>query len=225
MSADDNKESLDIQKGAAAEAPEHDELQEVMTLLREYAAPVAVGLGIVLAVFLGFTAWRSYKNGLEKTASASLLTARSAQDLENIVAQYPGTASAPTALLTLAAEYLHSGQYLNAQNAYSRFETQFPDHPMRPVAQIGMAYCIEAEGRFADADAAFKVFASANPDHYLVPVAILGQARCQEQLNNLEGARKIYDDFIAANPESPWLPQAKTALLYLEKNMRLAQKK
>ncbi|MGD9875111.1 MAG: tetratricopeptide repeat protein [Kiritimatiellia bacterium] len=225
MSAEENKENLEIQKTDAAEAPQGDELQEVMTLVREYAAPVAVGLGIVLAVFLGFTAWRNYKTGLERTASTSLMTARSAQDLENIVSQYPGTPSAPTALLTLAAEYLHSGQYLNAQNAYSRFEMQFPEHPMRPAAKIGAAYCIEGEGRYADADAAFKDFVSSHPDHYLTPVAILGQARCQEQLNNAEGARKIYDDFIAANPESPWLPQARTALLYLEKNMRLAQKK
>ena len=224
MNGEEKKENLDVQETGAGAPAAPEEVQEVMELVREYAVPAAIGLGLVLVVFLGFTAWRGYKRGLSERAATGLLTARSVQDLENVVTQFPDTPSAPAALLTLAAEQLHSGQYLNAQNAYGRFEMQFPDHPLRPVARIGTAYCMEGDGRIAEADAAFRAFAAEYPDHYLAAVAVIGQARCQEQLNNLEGAREIYDDFIAANPESPWIQQAKTALLYLEKNMRLAQK-
>jgi len=224
MSGEEKKENLDVQEPVTAAPADKEEVQQVMDLVREYAVPAAIALGLVLVVILGFTAWRGYKKGLAERAATGLLTARTVQDLENVVSQFPETPSAPAALLTLAAEQLHSGQYLNAQNAYGRFEMQFPNHPLRPVARIGTAYCMEGDGRLAEANAAFRAFAAEYPDHYLAGVAVIGQARCQEQMNNLEGARKIYDDFIAANPDSPWLQQAKTALLYLEKNMRVAQK-
>jgi len=202
---------------------EQEEVHEVVNVLREYGVSIAIGVGAALLIFLGMAVYRSYRSDQALRAAQALASARSLDQLQQIVNSYGSTPSAPPAMLALASQQYYNGDYALAMNTYAEFETKYPEHMMRPAAELGQAYCMEAEGMLEQARERYNRFAQMHPAHFLAPLAIFGQARCFEQEKQFDEARAIYEDFIAENPDSPWAPQAETALLYVDKDLRALQ--
>lgn len=206
-------------------APDHGAADhEAHELIREYGQPVAIGLVIAVAIFLGITMYRYQQQSAREHASELLINARSFDDLQHIIDQYAKTPSAPLALLGLAAERYREGQYELAQLHYNQFIERHPDHPMRAAAELGLAYCEEAFGFAGQAMARYHQFGQTHPDHYLLPLAVFGQARCLALMNQAEQAVRLYESFLEENPDSPWRAQARTAKLYTEKEMRARER-
>lgn len=203
--------------GAVAAAGE---AYEALALVKEYARPVLLGLGLAALVYLGLVWFRVRKHRREEEASFRLAGAATAEHLQQLLRDYGNAAVAPAAQLQLAAAYLHSGQAALAEEAFREFERRYPDHFMRPAAQLGQAYCAEAAGQWEEAITRFTAFVQQHKDHFLTPMAELGRARCLEQAGRLEEARAAYEDFIASHPDSRWKAQAETSLLYVQKEMR-----
>ncbi len=199
------------------------ELEELMKFLRVYGWPVAAGIGLALAAFLGYTSYVHYQHGTEKRAMELLTRATTTEDMEHILRNYEDSQAAPMALLSLASTQFRNAQYPQAYDAYTRFLETYPDHEMIPEAKIGAAYCLEALNRPDQAHLAFTAFMENFPDHYLSETALFGSARTLSLQGQYEEAIAIYEQFIEENPDSPWLPQAETARIYTEKNKRAAQ--
>ncbi|MBU0678373.1 MAG: tetratricopeptide repeat protein [Verrucomicrobia bacterium] len=202
------------------EAEHHDDLQQALNLLKEYAQPIAISVGAALVVFLGVTGYRQIKSSKQERAARLLSAATSVEQLQEIVQDYATTPSAPIAKLNAAARLFHSGQFELARLEYSQFLRDYPDHMMKPAADLGMAYCQEASGETEEALAEFDHFTEANPDHFLTPLAVISSARCLEELGRLEQAQAVYKDFIEKNPETAWAPQVQNSLMYVEKEIR-----
>jgi predicted negative regulator of RcsB-dependent stress response len=198
---------------------EHEDLQ-VLHFLKEYGMPLVLGVSVALLAYLGFVTYKNHQAGIRRRAAQNLMQAQSAEQLQAIVDQYPNTPSAPIAMLTLAANYLHGGQYPMARNQYARFEREHADHMLKPAAVLGQAYCVEAEGNPEGALASYQKFQDEYAGHFLLPQAIFGQARCLEQLGRFEEAKTVYEEYLEANPESRWAPQAESSLLYVDKTQR-----
>ncbi|MBN1270419.1 MAG: tetratricopeptide repeat protein [Kiritimatiellae bacterium] len=204
------------------EAPKT-EAELLFDYAREYLRPIVIGVVAALVIYGGWVGYRIRKQGREEQANQRLAGATTIEQVQQVARDYEDTSAGPSAQLTLAAGYLHAGQYALAQETYKEFEARYSDHEMRPAAQLGLAYCAEAGGQIDDALARFTAFAEQYKNHYLAPVALLSRARCLEQAGRFDEAKAAYEDFIAANPESRWVPQAETALLYVEKEMRARQ--
>jgi outer membrane protein assembly factor BamD (BamD/ComL family) len=140
-----------------------------------------------------------------------------------VVDQYPSTPAAPLAMLSVAAQHYDAGQYELAQHMFAEFLQRHPNHDLKAIAELGQAQCLEATGRFNEAVDAFSKFLAAHPDHYLTPVAMFAKARCLEQGGQLQDAKAIYEDYLAANPTNDWSARAQSSLLFVEKQIRLAQ--
>ena len=223
--ADEPKQEQQVEPVQAPEEVQLTEKQQMLALFREHVQPVLIGLAIALAAVLGYGAYKNYKQSTAMRASQMLMSSRSAEQLQQVINQYPSTPSAPIAMLTLAAEQFRAGQYDLAQLTYGQFKQQFPQHPMAAAADLGKAQCLEASGQIDQALAAYEAFAAANPAHFLTASAIFGKGRCLAQMGRYADAKAVYEDYVAANPESGWVPLADSAMLFVDKELRAQQKK
>ncbi len=203
------------------ELHEH-ENEQVLEFLREYGIPIVIGVVAALVIYLGYMVYSNYRVSLAERAAQGLMVARTPQELEEVVNKYSSTPAAPVAMLSLASTYLHGGQYQLSREIYTRFQNEYPKHDMYATAEMGLAYCAESEGNLEDALQRFTTFVDNHPEHFLMQLALFSRARCMEQLGRYSDAKAVYEDFIAAHPESRWVPQAETALLYVDKDLRLS---
>ena len=195
-------------------------MDDPMEILRQYGPPVAIGLTLAVIIFLAFTFHRHRQEAARAQASELFMQAQSPEQLQAIIDDFPGTVTAPIALLSLASERFHGGDYGLAATHYRQFLERYPDHIMRPTAELGLVYCDEAQGLHNEALNGFETFlATHGEDHFLASPARLGKARVLGLLGRFDEARAIYDA-ILDDPDHPWRAQARSDKLYLEKEMR-----
>ena len=219
------KAEQQVEPAPAPEAAPQTETQQLLAIFREHVQPILIGLGIALAVILAYGAFKNFKQSTAMRASQMLMSSRNAEQLQQVIQQYPSSPSAPIAMLTLASEYFKAAQYDQAQAVYAQFRQKFPKHPMTLMADLGKAQCLEASGQLDQALSMYEAFVVANPAHFLAPSAIFGKGRCLAQMGRFAEAKAVYEDFIAANPNSAWNTQADSAMLFVDKELRAHQKK
>lgn len=210
-------------QGAAAPGAAPPADRDLLDFLKTHIHAVAIAGGLAILVAVIAVAYLTQQRRNSETASQMLGVAQTSKQLEELLAQYPSSSSAPIALLALAANQYAAGAYDQALIFYMRFLQQYPKHHMAPAAELGKALCFEGRGEGEQALAAFTAFQAAHPDHFLQPQALMGKARCLQQLNRPAEARAVYEDFIAANPKSDWKSQMEMALRYLERAEREPQ--
>lgn len=213
---------------APEEKPKHaqpKELAEIKKWLREYGTSTGITVALALALFLGVTLYRMNRSSSERRASELLVQAQSPDDFQQVVDQYAGTTAAPVALLSMASSRFHEGRFDVALTLYQQFLDEHPEHPLATAAVLGQAYCQEGLMQWDTALDAFRAFAGKHPQHALEPLAQFGEARVLVQLGKPQEALAIYQAYLDEHPEgnAPWRSQARTALLYLEKDMRAQQ--
>ena len=216
-------DDVPVGEPVAPEAAGLQEVPEVQDFVRQHLTPVLVGVGLAVALFLGWTAYKNYKKSAAETASSLLFNSQSPEQFQKVMAQYPDTPAGPLAVLSLAGNYFDAGQYELAQHTFLEFQQKYPMHDMLPLSEMGNAQCLEAMGRYQEAIDAFAKFLSAHPDHFLASVATFGTARCYEQMGKLQEAKAVYEDYLVAHPTNNWSARAESGLLFVGKLMR-AQK-
>ncbi|MFH0908626.1 MAG: tetratricopeptide repeat protein [bacterium] len=207
----------------APEAAGLQELPEVQDFVRQHLTPVLVGVGLAVAIFLGWTAHKNYQESAAQTASIMLFNSQAAEQFQKVMNQYPNTPAGPLAVLSLGGKHFDDGQYELAQHVFLEFQQKYPGHDMMPLSEMGIAQCLEAMGRPQEAIEAFGKFLAAHPDHFLASAAMFGKARCLEQMGKLQESKAVYEDYLVANPSNNWSARAESGLLFVGKQMR-AQK-
>lgn len=195
------------------------ELHELREFLQGYGKPIVVGICIILVVLISMILYRKHVSTEIQQASLILTEARTAQDLDTLVARYPSSPAAPLAIMKLAKVYFDSGNYDMALNKYVELKLKFPNHQMVTAAELGRIHCLEARGQLEEAITLFTDFSSEHPSHFLTPQAILGQGRCLEQIGRYREAKVLYENFIAAYPESGWSLRARELLASVSKKL------
>ena len=201
------------------EAPE-DELQQLIRFIKNYGVPVLIGLAIVIALSVARTTYQNKTKASSDDAAGMLANAVQVQDmdgkirqLEDIIAQYPSTSSAPLALLAIAKTYFDQQKCDVALSKYDEFIKNYPKHDLVKGAEVGKAHCLEELGSKEMALKSYIAFAEANNDHFLTPEAQLGRARCLISLGRKAEAQEICEDLLTAKPDTFWAMRAE---YYLE---------
>ncbi|NOU36587.1 MAG: tetratricopeptide repeat protein [Kiritimatiellaceae bacterium] len=199
------------------QALKEQEVHEVLGFLKRYGKLIGTGLLAAIIAVIASRGFANYKASNLAKAEQMLMSARTPQQLEEVVSKYGSTPTGPIALLNLAKLFFNSGDPAQARVQYERFLKKYNNHDLRPVAELGLAYCTEADGNFAGAAAQFSEFAKKHSTSYLHPIAILSVARCMEQAGQISDARIVLEDFLAENAGTSWASSAENALKQLTK--------
>ena len=194
------------------QALEQSEVKEVMDVIKKYAVPATIFILVVCGIFLFDRYLKTSKASKEAKADAALVTAMSAADYEDIIADYGSTASAPIAMMRLAMARFSSGEYAAAQELYEEFVRKYPKHEMSRQAELNAITCRESKDELGEAHLLYGDYAAKYADSYLAPVAKMGQARCLEAMGNSAEAKRAYEDLVVTYPESSWANLAETRM-------------
>jgi predicted negative regulator of RcsB-dependent stress response len=203
----------------ASTTPALEDLHRLRDLWTTHGTRATLAVCLVLAAAIGWRIYQHRTEGQERKASEKLLTARTPQELEALIAAYPSTDAEPLALLRLAKLQYNMGNYDVAFTKYSQFLAKHPAHPMAKAADMGKIICTEAKGDWPAAQNAYATFVQQNPKHYLLPQALLGKARCLWLMGRLDEARVAFEDFVATYPEKRWTSVAEEALATIKKEL------
>lgn len=149
---------------------------------------VALVAGIILIA--GGIVWSRVRQRerMPREAAFALASARSAEDLERVVTQYPRTFAAPAALAQLGHLAAQMTNYAAAIEYYQRLAEQYPQHFLVPAAQLAAVKCHIAladhevdpdarRRRYNEAEAVLKREVLYNRDHYAAVLAQLELVR------------------------------------------------
>lgn len=150
-----------------------------------------VTLLLVAAVCVaGWYAFRNWKANRTVAANNALVNAFTADELEEAVAKFGGTATGPALKLRLAKSYLDGERWDEAEKVYADYAAAAgADDPFVSLAMLGRAFALEGGGKIDEASEAYaKLAADTNlPVH---ATADLGVARCMALKGDKDGALK-----------------------------------
>ena len=159
------------------------------TVIWLLVAAIAVG---------GWYGWKNHRAAVKAAASDALANAYTAEEIEDSVAKFSGTAAEGALKLRLAKNYFDAGRYEEALSQYESLIGNAPDG-FADIPVVGKAQSLEALGRFDEAAAAFDAFVEASPSNYLALTAQLGAARSFAQAGDKAKALARIDALKAAN--------------------------
>lgn len=190
---------------------------ELTEALGRHVLPWALAILAVAVVSGGILIYQQHTQSQSQKAAVSLSTARTAEDYENVVRRYSGTAVNVPALLKAAKAYYDQNEFDKAIEKYDAFKNRYPNHELVDVAEVGRLHCLEAKQQFAEALPGFTEFAAKKTDHYLRPQAMLGRARCLARMGRTEEARTACEDCSVAYPKTLWAQAAEDLLFSLKR--------
>jgi len=129
--------------------------------------------GLAVAGYYGIKGWRESRR---IAAADSLMTAYTAEELEEAASSYGSSDSGAAIKMRLAKKYFDSERYQEAFDVYKEMAKSAPDG-FEDVPAVGMAQCLEALGKFDEALKAYDKFAEEKPKSFLALTAQLGAAR------------------------------------------------
>lgn len=132
---------------------------------------------VLLVLAGGYFAYAHLRTSRKAAASEALLSAATAEELQEAADAYGSSAAGPALRMRLASALYNKGEFAQALAAYEELAGN-PPEGFADVPVVGRAQCLEALGRTDEACAAYKAFAEAKPKSFLALTARLGVARC-----------------------------------------------
>lgn len=132
---------------------------------------------VLLVLAGGYFAYAHLRTSRKAAASEALLSAATAEELQEAADAYGSSAAGPALRMRLASALYNKGEFAQALAAYEELAGN-PPEGFADVPAVGRAQCLEALGRTDEACAAYKAFAEAKPKSFLALTARLGVARC-----------------------------------------------
>lgn len=196
----------------------------------------ALGIVVLLALGIG---WGVYKRNLNEKAVAleneafdvfSKVSAaenaekpeqpaKSYQDVlklyQQLIAEYPGTASAERARYLCGSLEYTLGDYEKARQDFSAYVNAYPNGKLRLQAEESLGYLFEQQKEYQKAIEQFKSLeAKVSPSKK--GELLLAVGRNYESLQQPENAVKTYQSIVDANTSASWKDKAKERLEILQ---------
>ncbi len=177
---------------------------------RVIVGAVVVAAAVGLAVF-----WNWYRNQRETNASEALsnvrlhttpsepLPADTADKLEKVATDFPGTQAATRAELIRASVLFGAGKYAEAEGAFAKYIRDHQESRWLGQAYFGVAVCLDAQNKVNDAIAKYEDFLRRFSNDPNADQARLNLGVLYEAANKPAEAAKEYDKIVKAMSYSP----------------------
>jgi TolA-binding protein len=196
--------------------PSRDVALETRFFLERFKKEIISVLIVALLAAIGFIGYRYYVDRRAAAASASLASAKTAQEYQQVIDRYPNSAAAGDAHLLLA-EALRSGKkFAEANTTLQAFIDKFPQNEFVSTARMAMAANLESMGKSDEALAAYQQVATTYPNSYNAPLALLSQVFILKEKNRSDEARQTCEKILTQYRTSFWAGEAMQELRLLK---------
>ena len=158
-----------------APPPTRDVVLETRLFWDRFKKQITGALLIVLLAVLGYTAYRFYSDRRAAAASASLASATTTLQYQQVLQRYPNTAAAADAYLLLGQAQRREKKFAEANTTFQTFITKYPKHELLSTAKMAVAANLESMGKMDEALAMYQQIASTYPTSFVAPIALLSQ--------------------------------------------------
>jgi len=128
--------------------------------------------GIIAIVIIGTTFYLKNKKEYPQKASYALASARSPEELKNVVKDYKdNNVAAPAALCQLGYIAAQNTNFAEAVEYYRTIINNYPDSLLTPAAILAVAKCYVAQGKYTEAESVLKREVLYDKNNYIAVVA------------------------------------------------------
>jgi predicted negative regulator of RcsB-dependent stress response len=178
--------------------------------------PILAALVIAAGGFGYYYYLLNQREGLEASARAALVQAKTPEEMVKVADQFAGTDQGTLALLSAADGSFAKRDYAAAIQDYQRIiQTVATDAELRDSAQVGLASSLEANGKIDDAINAYLTVAQEGDKSPYAPFAYISAARLYEEKGDKEKEREILTEAASLDPDSQFVKQAQSKLKQL----------
>jgi TolA-binding protein len=191
-----------------APPPSHDVALETRFFWERFKKPITAALLIGLLAVIVFTGYRFYLDRRAAAASALLASAKSAQEYQHVITDYPNTAAAADAYLLLAEAQRNEKKFAEANTTLQTFIAKYPQHEFVSTARMAMAANLESLGKTDEALVMYQQIASSYPNSFNAPMALLSQVYILKAKGRNDDARRICETVLTQYRTSFWAGEA-----------------
>src|SRR4026208_116844 len=136
-----------------APPPSRDVALETRFFLARFRKEIIAVLIVAVLAAIAFTGYRYYSDRRGAAAAASLASAKTAQEYQQVIDRYPNSPAAADAYLLLAEAQRSEKKFAEANTALQAFIDKFPQHEFVTTARMAVAANFEPLGRREEAAA------------------------------------------------------------------------
>lgn len=175
---------------------------ETQVFWERYKTGILIGLVVVILAAAGYAGYLFYQERRDTEAATVLAGAKTAQDYQQIIDRFAGTAASANAYLFLAESQRTQGKFADANATLQMFITKFPKHELITTAWMATAANLESLGKPDDALATYQRLAANYPASFNAPLAMLAQVHLLKDKGQIEEARRVCETVLTQYRDS-----------------------
>ncbi len=176
---------------------------------------ILAALVVALLASAGFAGYRFYSIHRDGSAAESLAMAKTAEEFQKIIKEFPSTPAGASAYLLLAGEQRSKKKFAEANATLEQFAAKFPRHELAATAWMAIAANLESLGKKDEALTTYQRLVANYPKDFNVPMAMISQVHLLVEKNKTEEARRICENIMTQYRESPVASEAARQLRLL----------
>src|SRR5438132_10219820 len=108
--------------------PSSDVAVEARVFWLRFQKEIATAVVILILAIVGFAGYRFYTSRRNSTAAELLGSAKTSQEYQEVITQYPGTPAGASAYLLLAERQRNEKKFAEANATLQAFIEKYPEH-------------------------------------------------------------------------------------------------
>ena len=186
----------------------------------QYRSKFLLGTCTIILVLLSYATYEWTRSKTLNGAEELLSKAKTEEEFQKVVAEYPKTNAAGCALLLLAEQQRKAGKLEESSKSIRSFMDRYPEHPLVTGGLTSLATNLEAQGKSAEAIAEYDKVSTSYGKTFSTPVALMASARLLRMSGSKEQKEKatqIYEKIIDEYPDNLVAQQAAQEIKQIKK--------
>ena len=163
---------------------------------------IAAVMIVAVLGFVGYAGYRFYSEYRNTAAAGLLASAKTAQDYQQVMAQYPSTPAEASAYLLLAEAQRKEKKFADSNATLQLFVNKNPEHELLATAHMTVAANLASLDKTDEALSKYRQIATSYPKSYIAPFALLAQVELLKSKGRTDEARRACEALLTNYRES-----------------------
>lgn len=180
----------------AALTKSRDPALEARVFWIRFRKEIAAVMIVAVLGFAGYAGYRLYSERRDTAAAGLLASAKSGQDYQQVIVQYPGTPAESSAYLLLAEAQRKEKKFVDSNATLQLFVSKNAEHELLATAHMTVAANLVSMGRTDEALAKYRQIVTSYPKSYIAPFALLAQVELLKSKGRTDEARRACETLL-----------------------------